>query len=109
MRNILLAAAVALPLAVALSMLGAVCLPAPAVAITLQCVPREAIFEDLNRSHGEEPAHAGVTSTGALFEVLVSPDGSWTAFFTFPDGLTCPVAAGEGWRDAPVSDDDPAA
>ncbi|MEO3429751.1 hypothetical protein AAFN88_12875 [Pelagibius sp. CAU 1746] len=89
--------------------LSAIGLPAPAGAITLQCVPREAIFENLERSSGEVPAHAGVTSTGALFEVLVSPDGSWTAFFTFPDGLTCPVATGEGWRRAPASDHDPAA
>jgi hypothetical protein len=44
-----------------------------------------------------------------MFEVLVSPDGTWTAFFTFPDGLTCPVATGEGWRHVPTPSDDPAA
>jgi hypothetical protein len=98
-----------LPLAAALSLLGAICLQARAAAITLQCVPREAIFENLKRSNGEVPVHAGVASSGALFEVLVSPDGNWTAFFTFPDGLTCPVATGEGWRTAPATDSDPAA
>jgi hypothetical protein len=83
--------------------------PESAGAITLQCVPREAIFDSLEASHGEVPAYRGVTATGAMFEVLVSPDGTWTAFFTFPDGLTCPVATGEGWRHVPKPSDDPAA
>lgn len=75
----------------------------PASATTLQCVPREPIFESLKRSNSEVPAHAGLASSGALFEVLVNPDGSWTAFFSFPDGLTCPVAMGEGWRSLPAA------
>ena len=81
----------------------------PAVALQLQCMPREAIFDSLEASHGEVPAYRGVTATGSLFEVLVSPDGTWTAFFTFPDGLTCPVATGEGWRHVPGASNDPAA
>ncbi|MGD1878319.1 MAG: hypothetical protein ACFB13_12580 [Kiloniellaceae bacterium] len=90
--------------------LGGLCWPDPAGAFTLQCVPRDTIFESLKAANGEVPAHVGVAATGSLFEVLVSPDGAWTAFFTFPDGLTCPVASGEGWRDAPaIGDDDPAA
>jgi hypothetical protein len=95
-------------LALSLGILGAIA--APAVAFTLQCVPRGAIFESLKTADGQVPAHVGVTSAGALFEVLLGPNGTWTAFFTFPDGLTCPVAAGEGWRDAPaVGNADPAA
>jgi hypothetical protein len=83
--------------------------PVSAVALTLQCVPREQIFDSLRASHGEVPAYRGVTASGELFEVLVGPDGSFTVFFTFPDGLTCPVAAGEGWRDVPETSGDPAA
>ena len=72
-------------------------LPGAAAAVTLQCVPRDAIFDSLKGSTGEVPVHVGVASNGALFEVTVSSDGTWTAFFTFPDGLSCPVATGEGW------------
>lgn len=99
-----------LPFAAAFFVLGGVWSAVPAGAVTLQCVPRTAVFESLEAAHGEVPAHAGVAASGALLEVLVSPDGSWTAFFTFPDGLTCPIATGEGWRDVPRSDaDDPEA
>lgn len=83
--------------------------PAPGQAITLHCIPRDAVFDRLKRHDGQVPAQVGVTATGALFEVLVSPDGTWTAFFTFPDGLTCPVATGEGWRHVPGTSVDPAA
>src|SRR3546814_5853135 len=60
--------------------------PASAEAASLQCVPRE-----------------------PLLEVLVSQGGSFTAFLTFPDGLICPVATGEGWRDVHPAASDPAA
>ena len=84
--------------------LGMVSVPNNAAsALTLQCVPRDAFFEALKATNSEVPAHAGLASSGALFEVLVNPDGSWTAFFSFPDGLTCPVAMGEGWRSLPAA------
>lgn len=83
--------------------------PASADALSLQCVPREPLFQSLRARHGAVPAYRGVTAAGALFEVLVSPDGSFTAFLTFPDGLTCPVATEEGWRDVPPASSDPAA
>ena len=98
-----------LPLAAAIAILCATFLPGAGAAFTLQCMPREIILDSLAAAHGEVPAHAGVASNGALLEVTVNPDGGWTAFFTFPDGLACPVADGEGWRDAPAIDDDPAA
>jgi len=83
--------------------------PDSAVAMTLHCVPRAAVFDSLRESHGEVPAFRGVTASGALFEVLVGPDGSFTVFITFPDGLTCPLTTGEGWRDVPEASGDPAA
>lgn len=83
--------------------------PALASAQPLQCVPRDAIFDSLRASHGEVPAHRGVTASGALLEVLVGPSGSFTVFLTLPDGRTCPVATGEGWRDVPRAAADPAA
>src|SRR3546814_11705601 len=84
-------------------------MPTPAAAGTLQCVPREALFDSRRTSHGEVPALRGVTASGALFEVLVSPEGSFTVLFSFPDGLTCPVATGEAWRNVRPTPADPAA
>jgi hypothetical protein len=98
------------PLAALFLFLGAACwLPASAAAVTLNCMPRDAVMERLKETVGEVPQHFGVTANGALFEVTVGPDGNWTAFVSFPDGLTCPLATGEGWRGLAEGDDDPAA
>ena len=99
----------ALPLAAVVMVVFRVCLPGSAAAFTLRCIDRDALLDSLAAANGEASAHAGVASNGALLEVTVNPDGGWTAFFTFPDGLACPIAGGEGWRDAPAIDDDPAA
>src|SRR5882724_10723177 len=57
------------------------------------CYPRDAIRTHLAERYGERPA-------GQLVELLVRPDGaSWTILVIRPDGLACPVAAGEDWRD----------
>ena len=47
----------------------------------------------------------GVTNKGALVEVLTSADGgTWTIIVTTPQGMSCLVAAGEGWRFLPRTD-----
>ena len=97
----------ALPLAVPVVFLVAA--SKPVSAVTLNCVARDAVFERLRETKGEVPSHAGLAANGSLLEVTVNPDGSWTAFFTFPDGLTCPFATGEAWRDIAEPVDDPAA
>jgi len=41
----------------------------------------------------------GVTAQGALVEVLSADEGeTWTIILTTPQGRSCLVAAGEGWR-----------
>lgn len=82
--------AVALPLI-------ALALPVPAGAAG-PCYPREAIHAHLADRYGEQPAGIGVTA-GQLVELLTRPDGaSWTILVIRPDGLACPVAAGEHWK-----------
>lgn len=83
-------------------------LPGVAEAGSLLCYPRDELFDGLEGSHGERPAFAGVTADGKLFEVLVGPDGSFTAFLSLPEGLACPLAAGEGWRATPRQPAEPA-
>lgn len=67
-----------------------------------QCGAREAVLERLSTKYEEEPVGLGVTATGSLLEVLASPGGSWTIIVTLPNGPTCLVSSGEGWRTAPV-------
>ena len=75
---------------------------APAAAQAPQCAEREAVLERLADSYHEEPVSIGVTATGSLLEVLASPEGTWTIIITVPNGPTCLVSSGEGWRGAPV-------
>jgi hypothetical protein len=62
------------------------------------CYPRDAIHAHLAERYGERPAGVGVVA-GQLVELLTRPDGaSWTILVVRPDGLACPVAAGEDWK-----------
>ena len=83
--------------------------PAPAPAQPL-CDSRARVLAHLAERYGEKPVALGVTNGGALLELLRRPDGtSWTIVVTTPPtsdrpGLTCLVAAGEGWRDRPAQE-----
>jgi len=64
-----------------------------------QCNERDNVLELLAKKYKEAPIAAGVTNTGALVEVLNDPkSGTWTIIVTTPQGMSCLVAAGEGWR-----------
>ena len=63
------------------------------------CYPRDAIHAHLAERYGERPLGVGLAA-GQLIELLTRPDGaSWTILVIRPDGLACPVAAGEDWTD----------
>lgn len=64
-----------------------------------QCSERDNVLESLAKKYKETTTAAGVTNTGGLVEVLVNPKSStWTIIVTTPQGMSCLVAAGEGWR-----------
>src|SRR5215510_3524875 len=72
--------------------------PAPSASAASPCYPRDAIHAHLAQRYGERPAGIGVAA-GQLVELLTGPDGaSWTILVVRPDGLACPVAAGENWK-----------
>lgn len=74
-----------------------------APAETRQCDTRQNVLGKLARTYKEAPVAVGVTSTGGLVEVLATGDGdTWTIIVSEPNGLSCLVAAGEGWRKLPL-------
>ncbi len=74
-----------------------------------QCDQRAKVIGHLAQKYKEAPVAIGVTSSGGLVEVLTTGDGgTWTIILSNPNGTSCLVAAGEGWRalqfDAAVHD-----
>jgi hypothetical protein len=63
------------------------------------CSPRTDVLGHLAKKYGESPVAIGVTNKGGLVEVLTTGDGNtWTIIVSMPNGTSCMVAAGEGWR-----------
>lgn len=63
------------------------------------CSPRSDVVGHLAKKYGEAPVALGVTNKGGLVEVLTTGDGdTWTIIISMPNGTSCLVAAGEGWR-----------
>ena len=63
------------------------------------CYQRERIVTLLAAKYKEVPVAIGVNLKGDLVEVLSSEHGhTWTIILTTPEGLSCVVTAGEGWR-----------
>lgn len=67
-----------------------------------QCNTRDAVLKLLSNKYSETPVAFGVTNSGGLIEVLKSvpnaDDDTWTIIITTPKGMSCLMAAGEGWK-----------
>lgn len=64
-----------------------------------QCNARDTVLEVLAEKYSEAPVAVGVANNGGLVEVLTTGDGNtWSIIITSPQGLSCLVAAGEGWK-----------
>jgi hypothetical protein len=74
--------------------------PASAETTDAPCGPRDAVVEQLGQTFNEVPAGRGVMLEGAMFELFVSPKGSWTVLITNPDKTSCLATAGEAWQGA---------
>ena len=75
--------------------------PVPAGA-QAACGDRAKMITHLGATFSEHPIAMGLTSSGAVIEVLTSPSGTWTFLVTEPSGLTCMVASGESWESLPI-------
>ena len=73
--------------------------PTEAAGQARQCDDRDKVLSHLAKKYSEAPIAAGVTTSGGLVEVLTDEEGgTWTIIVTTPQGWSCLLAAGEGWR-----------
>lgn len=64
------------------------------------CGQRDIILQNLENKYQETPRANGVTTQGGLMELITNPTkDTWTLIISRPDGTSCFVAGGEGWRD----------
>ena len=105
MRSIAKATLIALAF---LTTMGAVSMSA--LGQGLPCQDRDFVIEHLTKRYQEVPTAIGVTNTGGLIEVLTSAGGdTWTIILSMPDGQSCLISSGEGWRTLPPKSLDPKA
>ena len=86
MPRLLLAAAIAMTLA------------AVPAAAQPACGPRGIVLLKLQQDFRERPVGVGLAGGGHLVELLTSDHGTWTVLVTSPNGISCVVAAGDGWE-----------
>lgn len=72
-----------------------------AQAAQLVCGQREELIEVLETKYHEISVATGIQSTRVLFEVFVSPKGTWTVLVTSPliPTIACIKATGDSWED----------
>ena len=80
----------------------AVFLVSSAAMAQVQCGQRDKIVDWLAVEYKEAPIASGVSGKESLIEVLSTHDGdTWTLIVTSPDGDSCVIASGQGWRAKP--------
>ncbi len=73
-----------------------------AAVAQVPCGQRDKIVEWFAVKYKEAPIASGVSSTGSLNEVLSTHDGeTWTLIVSSPDGDSCLIGSGQGWRAKP--------
>ncbi len=65
------------------------------------CQTRDKVLSALGGKYNEAPTSMGLASNGAIVEILVSREGTWSIIATTPDGLSCLVAVGKYWEKIP--------
>jgi len=63
------------------------------------CADRTKALSHLGDKYAEAPVAMGLANNGAVLEVLTTENGStWTIILTMPNGVSCMIAAGEGFE-----------
>ena len=70
----------------------------PAAGQGTACADRDKIVELLARKYQESPVARGVVTNGGHLMELFTSDETWTLIVSQPNGMSCAIASGEGWR-----------
>lgn len=84
---------------IALTAIASIAQPGTAITQTEICGPRADVVEQLGMQFAESQKAVGLLGDEAVMEVFVSDHGSWTILTTDVKGVSCLMAAGEGWDD----------
>ena len=70
-----------------------------AAAQATNCAPRTAIVERLASKYGESRQSIGLGTNNGVVEVFASSEtGTWTILVTRANGISCLIAAGQGFE-----------
>ena len=67
-----------------------------------RCGPHGEIVKVLNGKYKENRRALGLINDKAMMEVYLSAKGTWTMLVTDQAGITCILAAGDAWDEAPL-------
>jgi hypothetical protein len=85
--------------AIPITLAAALAAALPAVAQGISCGQRDDIVQTLTDVYGENFSGGGLQDERAVYEVWTSEEkGTWTILLTRPNGTSCVMAAGTGWR-----------
>jgi len=84
-----------------LAALGIFVLTASSADAHALCGERNKVVANLEKTYSETPVSMGLESNGGVIEILASPSGSFTIILTWPNGVSCVMAAGENWEGLP--------
>ena len=83
----------------AASVVAAGALLSGAAEALTHCAARDAIVARLAERYGEVQTAGAAAGAVSFYEVFASEtSGTWTILLTGVNGLSCIVAAGDGWR-----------
>ena len=81
---------------------AAVASPTTAEARTF-CAPRDNVVKILDKRFSEKRQAIGLASQTGLVELYVSNGGTWSMVRTNVQGVSCVIASGHAWEQAPVA------
>ncbi|MEM1199506.1 MAG: hypothetical protein AAGI06_09375 [Pseudomonadota bacterium] len=67
----------------------------------MACGPHKKLTKALTGKYKEARKGLGLVASRRVMEVFVSESGSWTLVMTDLNGVSCIIAAGHSWEDAP--------
>ena len=67
------------------------------------CAPRDNIVKILDKKFSEKRQAIGLANQKGLVELYVSAGGTWSMVRTSVAGVSCVIASGHAWEQAPLA------